>query len=76
MNTDRTRRRCPDCRQRTDHVVRIGRLRGRGRDAYQDVVTTCQVCGRVEKSTRYPNYLADFFSVSARRQEVEDVADE
>jgi hypothetical protein len=76
MNTDRTRRRCPVCRQRTDHVVRIGRLRGRGRDNYQDIVTTCQTCGRVEKSTRYPNFLADFFSVPVRRREAHDVADE
>jgi hypothetical protein len=73
MQTDRTRRRCPDCRKYTDHVVRIGRLKGRGRDAHQDVVTACNVCGRESQSTRHPNLLADFFSIPARRKEDDDV---
>jgi hypothetical protein len=43
--------------------VRIGRLQGRGRDAFQEVAYQCQVCGERRTTKRYPNLLADFFSV-------------
>ena len=67
MNIDRIQRRCAVCRRRTEQVVQVGQPQGRGPDAYQDIEYRCQVCGRVEKTRRYPNLLADFFSVPAAK---------
>ncbi len=68
MKPNKCRRRCPDCRKRTEHVVLIGRLQGRGQDAYQDYEYRCQDCGHVSNAKRYPNLLSGFFSVTRSSQ--------
>ena len=66
MRIERTRQRCVvDCNgwRRTDHEVRIGRLQGRGHEAFEEVTYECLACGASKTNKRYPNLLAGVFSV-------------
>jgi len=67
MRTERCRERCAVCRRRTMHKLKYGRLRGEGPEASRRIDHACQVCGRRTTSESFPNLLASFFSVAARR---------
>jgi len=52
----------------TYHIVRYGPRRGRDADVYQNIRYECQACGPVSTARLWPNLLARFFSVPAKKE--------
>jgi hypothetical protein len=75
MKTHIYRGRCHVCRKRTDHAEKVGNLVGVGNDAHQTVERRCLTCGNVVRAERYPDLLADFFSIPTTRKEQRNETD-
>jgi len=65
MKIERDTMRCKVCRKRTAHTARVWPLQGIGPAAHHAVEYSCQECGRIEATQRYPHALTAFFSVPA-----------